>query len=654
MGERFTSASDTYEVDAPFAEGASGLAYRATSAKLGRRCFLKQLKLAGTRDWKTVELFEREARVLAGLDHPAIPRYLDYFQDEGRGSFILVQELVDAPSLQDLLDEQRVLTPEQLRAILEQGLEVLDYLHTRVPPVLHRDISPKNFLFAGDRLSLVDFGAVKLSLRESSTMTSAGTFGYMAPEQIMGQALPASDLYGLGMCVIALASQADPTALPLDPSHGGVDLAQVLPRIPEASRGLVEALVKPGLADRVASASEALALLRAPPRPLPVREPAAPRTPSLAARALERLRRRPYRTGILAVALLFCVVRLVGSAVPLPGQTGQLGGWTRGHTQLIAQLTGARTGGHDLIVQSRTIVALAFSPDATQVASAAGDQVLLWNLASGAVEQVLTAPPFGAGWLRFSPDGATLWGGSKYGTTLVRWNTRTGEVDESLDLEMLPGSLNATGEVLDIAVGDDRRLAILVQENHGYGLTLFRRESGVVTPIALKDRGEEAALSADGELLAVEDTRPSDENEHTGSVVVRRISTGDELGRFSMRYLARLALSPDGQTLALISSRGVALHRLGEAAPPQPVLFGLEAYEYDLQCRFSADGARLAVATGRHIFLLDVAQRTIVARFAYDKTALDARRVSALALAPDGTLIATGNTDELTRLWQVK
>ena len=54
MGERFTSASDTYEVDAPFAEGASGLAYRATSAKLGRRCFLKQLKLAGTRDWKTV------------------------------------------------------------------------------------------------------------------------------------------------------------------------------------------------------------------------------------------------------------------------------------------------------------------------------------------------------------------------------------------------------------------------------------------------------------------------------------------------------------------------------------------------------------------------------------------------------------------------
>ena len=60
MGERFTSASDTYEVDAPFAEGASGLAYRATSATLGRRCFLKQLKLAGTRDWKTVELFERE------------------------------------------------------------------------------------------------------------------------------------------------------------------------------------------------------------------------------------------------------------------------------------------------------------------------------------------------------------------------------------------------------------------------------------------------------------------------------------------------------------------------------------------------------------------------------------------------------------------
>ena len=98
MTERFISATDTYEAEAPFAEGASGLAHRATSAKLGRRVFLKQLKLAGARDWKTVELFEREAQVLAGLDHPAIPRYLDSFRDEQRGSFVLVQELIDAPA----------------------------------------------------------------------------------------------------------------------------------------------------------------------------------------------------------------------------------------------------------------------------------------------------------------------------------------------------------------------------------------------------------------------------------------------------------------------------------------------------------------------------------------------------------------------------
>ena len=69
--------------------------------------------------------------------------------------------------------------------------------------------------------------------------------------------------------------------------------------------------------------------------------------------------------------------------MPWPGQTAQLGGWTRGHTQFIAQLTGALTGGHDLIVRSRSIDALAFSPDATQVASAAGehmfDDALTWG-----------------------------------------------------------------------------------------------------------------------------------------------------------------------------------------------------------------------------------------------------------------------------------
>ncbi len=650
MGERFTSATDTYEVDAPFAEGASGLAYRALSTKLGKRCFLKQLKLAGTRDWKTVELFEREARVLAGLEHPAIPRYLDYFHDPERGCFILVQELIDAPSLQDLLNQQHLLTPAALQAIVEQGLEVLDYLHTRVPPVLHRDISPKNFLFAAGRLSLVDFGAVKLSLRDSTMMTSAGTFGYMAPEHIMGQALPASDLYGLGMVVIALATHHDPSDLPLDASHGGVDLSQVLPRIPGPLRALVESLVKPGLAQRVPSASAALELLRAPAPPPPL--PATPAGPSRLATTFTALRRHPLRNGLYALALLFCLTRLMASVLPFTGQSGQLGGWTGGHTRFLAQLTGTLVGDYDLLVSPHDIDALAFSPDGSLVASAAGERVLIWDRERGKLMHDLAVPRNGAGWLRFSASGATLWAGLKYGTTLVRWNTATGAIEETLDLEMLPIAQGVASEILDFTGDDERRLSVLVQST-ATDLTLFQRESDAITPITLQDRGVDARLSADARILAVMRDRPGDDNDQTGTVLVRRIKTGEELGRFSLRYLETLALAPDGQTVALISSRGVALHRLGETDSPQILLFGLGNYSYGLRARFSADGSRLVVAVGEQIVVIDVTQRRVLGQFSYKKTALDSMPVSALAINHDGTLIASGNHDEVTRLWPV-
>lgn len=652
MGERFTSATDTYEVDAPFAEGAAGLAYRARSSKLGP-VFLKQLKLLGTRDWKTVELFEREARVLAGLEHPAIPRYLDYFHDEQRGDFILVQALIDAPSLQELLDRQQLLTPEQLRAILEQGLEVLAYLHSRVPPVLHRDISPKNFLFKDDRLWLVDFGAVKLSLRESSTMTSAGTFGYMAPEQILGQALPASDLYGLGMVVIALATHDDPSNLPLDPSRGGVDLAQVLPRIPGSLRPLVEALVQPGLAERVGSAGAALELLRAPPPAPIVPQPAAPARPSPAARAWTGLRRHPVRNTLLGLVLLFVVVRLVASLLPLPGQTGQLGGWTRGHTQWLVQLTGALIGDHDLLARTDEILSIAFSPDGTLVATAANDRVLLWDRERGQVLHDLAAPNHGAGWLRFGPAGTTLWAAGRFEATLIRWNTGTGAVEERHDLEMLPGSEGLVGELLDIVVRDDDRFTVLAHKKDGAGLALFARERGAIKPRWLDDRGPEAALSADGQRLAVLDERPNDHNNKIGTVLLRDLGTDQQLARFSQLYLETMALSPDGRTVALVNSRGVALHHPGEAHEPRMLLFGLDGYDYNLKARFSADSSRLVVASGRRLTVFDVAGARVAAQFEYPRTALDAMTITALAISPDGALIASGNDDEVTRLWRV-
>ena len=80
-----------YKIMNVLGRGGSGITYRAEDAFTGRQVALKELSLKGLNDWKKLELFEREARVLEDLDHPAIPNYVDYFQVDNR-SYALTAE----------------------------------------------------------------------------------------------------------------------------------------------------------------------------------------------------------------------------------------------------------------------------------------------------------------------------------------------------------------------------------------------------------------------------------------------------------------------------------------------------------------------------------------------------------------------------------
>ncbi len=203
------------------------------SQKTGRRTFIAhdiqadttviiKLLLFGTDfGWDDLKLFEREATVLKSLDHPAIPRYLDYFDVEtelGQG-FALVQTYIEAKSLQEWVQSGRTFDEKQLLSIASHLLEILDYLHHQHPPVVHRDIKPSNILL-GDRsensygrVYLVDFGSVQTAT-SNSTITIVGTYGYMPPEQFGGKTSPASDLYALGATIIYLATGQHPAELP--------------------------------------------------------------------------------------------------------------------------------------------------------------------------------------------------------------------------------------------------------------------------------------------------------------------------------------------------------------------------------------------------------------------------------------------------------
>lgn len=242
--------------------GGQGNTFRATDRRTGDNVVIKELRLRAAESVKALELFEREARVLESLDHPRIPRYLDYLHvgpdDDPR--FFLIQQFVDGPTLLEVIERGERWDEQRARRLLAELLEILVYIHERQPPVLHRDVKPANVIVRPDGAPvLVDFGAAQTVLRQTmSNSTVVGTTGYMAPEQFTGRAVPASDLFGLGATMIHLLSHVHPAELPIDglklefESRVAVsdDLAAILGRMTE-----------PAVERRFPTAREVLAML---------------------------------------------------------------------------------------------------------------------------------------------------------------------------------------------------------------------------------------------------------------------------------------------------------------------------------------------------------------------------------------------------------
>lgn len=219
--------------------------------------------------WSDFKLFEREAEVLQRLDHPQLPRYADSLQlqdsDHGVTWFGLVQQFIPGTSLGDRVKQQGTFNEGQVKALARQGLEILHYLHGEPDPILHRDIKPSNWILASTgKLFLIDFGAVQTSeSAQGLTVTIVGSQGYAPLEQYWGQAVPASDLYGLGMTLIYCLTGRSP--LPSDPgSPMGLETLPITPRF----AAWLQTLTHPQVDHRFASASMALEQLATLDRPL--------------------------------------------------------------------------------------------------------------------------------------------------------------------------------------------------------------------------------------------------------------------------------------------------------------------------------------------------------------------------------------------------
>ncbi|MGB1701127.1 MAG: protein kinase domain-containing protein [Nannocystaceae bacterium] len=149
-------------------------------------------------------------------DHGAEAGEADETGEPAEVRLCIVTARVAGETLAAKLERGDRWTTAQAERLTRELLETLAYLHELSPPVVHRDVTPGNVMVDDEgRAMLVDFGAVRsLSHQPGQAQTVLGTPGYMAPEQAMGEATPASDLYGLGATLAHVLTHQHPSQLP--------------------------------------------------------------------------------------------------------------------------------------------------------------------------------------------------------------------------------------------------------------------------------------------------------------------------------------------------------------------------------------------------------------------------------------------------------
>jgi serine/threonine protein kinase/Tol biopolymer transport system component len=328
-----------FDITAKLGEGGMGAVYRATDTKLGREVAIKVLPEVFTLQPERLARFEREAKVLASLNHPNIAAIYEVGQAEGESGAIhfLAMELAEGEDLSERLKRGAIPTEEAIELAI-QIANALETAHER--GIVHRDLKPANVIITSDgQAKVLDFGLAKagdapgggVDISHSPTLTAQmtqagtllGTAAYMSPEQARGEeADRRSDVWAFGLVLNEMLSGrktfnentvSDTLAAVLksDP-----DLSGLPPKLPAEAQRLIERCLKKDAKERLRDMGDVGLELRE------IRERLNQPAASLAAPSEEAASSSSPRWRSPLIAVLLGLVAAVGAWMILPSKSG--------------------------------------------------------------------------------------------------------------------------------------------------------------------------------------------------------------------------------------------------------------------------------------------------------------------------------------------
>ena len=190
-----------YKILNKVGQGGMSVVYLAMNEKANKQWAVKEVRKDGVLDFEAVKQgLVAETDILKSLSHPNLPSIIDVIDTED--SFIIIMDYIQGNDLMNIVDEYGAQPQESVIEWGKQLADVLLYLHTQNPPIIYRDLKPKNIMLKPDgNITLIDFGtARKFKENKNGDTVSLGTPEYAAPEQYggLGQTNERTDIYGFG------------------------------------------------------------------------------------------------------------------------------------------------------------------------------------------------------------------------------------------------------------------------------------------------------------------------------------------------------------------------------------------------------------------------------------------------------------------------